>query len=108
MAATILANIKQDIKVESRGMVVLFPEPYNPKAVAIAAKHGNVNKLKTANEYTPAGDNVPFAARTCARPSSSEPNKTANVPTTSSFATKPVNEATVSFQPSALIAHPNG
>lgn len=39
MAATILANLMPDLKVESRGMVVLFPEPYNPKAVAVAAKH---------------------------------------------------------------------
>lgn len=38
MAATVMANLKQDIISESRGMVVLFPEPYNPKAVAVAAK----------------------------------------------------------------------
>ena len=36
MAATVMANLKQDIISESRGMVVLFPEPYNPKAVAVA------------------------------------------------------------------------
>ena len=29
MAATVMANLKQDIISESRGMVVLFPEPYN-------------------------------------------------------------------------------
>lgn len=45
MAATILANeLKNcgidDITVESRGLVVLFPEPYNPKVVAAAARHG--------------------------------------------------------------------
>jgi len=39
MAATILANLMPELKVESRGMVVLFSEPYNPKAVAVAAKH---------------------------------------------------------------------
>ncbi len=50
MAATILANIKQDIKVESRGMVVLFPEPYNPKAVAIAAKHGFIIPNNSSEE----------------------------------------------------------
>lgn len=50
MAATIMQNELQgasaegtsseQILVDSRGMVVLFPEPYNPKAVAVAAKHG--------------------------------------------------------------------
>lgn len=47
MAATIMKNelIKlglEDIKVESRGLVVLFQEPYNPKAVAVAASHGMI------------------------------------------------------------------
>ena len=42
MAATVMANLKQDIISESRGMVVLFPEPYNPKAVAVAAKHNMI------------------------------------------------------------------
>ena len=39
MAATIMQNrlSKYDVIVESRGMVVLFEEPYNPKAVAVAA-----------------------------------------------------------------------
>ena len=37
MAATIMTKLMPDIRVESRGMVVLFPEPYNPKAVAVAA-----------------------------------------------------------------------
>ncbi|MBQ4284230.1 MAG: protein tyrosine phosphatase [Lachnospira sp.] len=42
MAATIMENLLQgkDILVGSRGMVVLFPEPYNPKAVAVAASYG--------------------------------------------------------------------
>ena len=39
MAATIMTKLMPDIRVESRGMVVLFPEPYNPKAVAVAARH---------------------------------------------------------------------
>lgn len=41
MAATIMSTFLQgtDILVQSRGMVVLFPEPYNPKAVAVASKH---------------------------------------------------------------------
>ena len=45
MAATIMSTFLQgtDILVQSRGMVVLFPEPYNPKAVAVASKHGMVS-----------------------------------------------------------------
>lgn len=41
MAATIMHHFlkDEDMLVESRGMVVLFPEPYNPKAVAVAAAH---------------------------------------------------------------------
>ena len=35
MAATVMANLKQDIISESRGMVVLFPEPYNEYSEAI-------------------------------------------------------------------------
>lgn len=44
MSATIMHQFLQDtdILVESRGMVVLFPEPYNPKAVAVAARHGMI------------------------------------------------------------------
>ena len=44
MAATIMQQFLQntDILVESRGMVVLFSEPYNPKAVAIASAHGMI------------------------------------------------------------------
>ncbi len=30
----------EDILIESRGLVVLFPEPVNPKAEAILASHG--------------------------------------------------------------------
>ena len=44
MAATIMGTFLQDtdILVQSRGMVVLFPEPYNPKAVAVASRHGMI------------------------------------------------------------------
>lgn len=44
MAATIMQNYLKgtDILVDSRGMVVLFQEPYNPKAVAVAAKYGMI------------------------------------------------------------------
>ena len=46
MAATIMQNCIQgqnfNIIVESRGMVVLFEEPYNPKAVAVAASHNMI------------------------------------------------------------------
>ena len=42
MAATIMANLMPEMRSESRGMVVLFPEPYNPKAVAVAARHGMI------------------------------------------------------------------
>lgn len=44
MAATSMSTFLQgtDILVQSRGMVVLFPEPYNPKAVAVASKHGMI------------------------------------------------------------------
>lgn len=37
MAATIMSNLMPEMRSESRGMVVLFPEPYNPKAVAVAS-----------------------------------------------------------------------
>ncbi|MGN0383774.1 MAG: protein tyrosine phosphatase [Eubacterium sp.] len=42
LAAAIMERDKGtlDIEVESRGMVVLFPEPINPKTVAIAAAKG--------------------------------------------------------------------
>ena len=42
MAATIMESFIPDILVESRGMVVLFPEPYNPKAVAVASRHNMI------------------------------------------------------------------
>lgn len=58
MAATIMRNELQraaeqglgseNIVVDSRGMVVLFPEPYNPKAVAVAAGHGMIMPSNSA------------------------------------------------------------
>ncbi|MGN0328680.1 MAG: protein tyrosine phosphatase [Lachnospira sp.] len=42
MAATIMRNLMPDMIVESRGMVVLFEEPYNPKAVAVASQHNMI------------------------------------------------------------------
>ena len=42
MAATIMSNLMPEMRSESRGMVVLFPEPYNPKAVAVASRHGMI------------------------------------------------------------------
>ena len=42
MAATIMSNLMPDMRCESRGVVVLFPEPYNPKAVAVASRHGMI------------------------------------------------------------------
>jgi protein-tyrosine-phosphatase len=41
-----------DILVESRGMVVLFPEPYNPKAVAVAAGHNMIMPSNSTIQLT--------------------------------------------------------
>lgn len=50
MAATIMNSLKgdKDIFVSSRGMVVLFPEPYNPKAVAVVSSHGLIMPSKSS------------------------------------------------------------
>ena len=42
MAATIMTSLLKDkgFIVESRGMIVLFPEPYNPKAINAAKMRG--------------------------------------------------------------------
>lgn len=52
MAATIMQKllIDTDILVESRGMVVLFSEPYNPKAVAVAARHNMIMPSNSARQ----------------------------------------------------------
>lgn len=50
MAATIMQQFVQDMGIltDSRGMVVLFPEPYNPKAVAVCAGHGMIMPSNSA------------------------------------------------------------
>lgn len=52
MAATIMNSLKgdRDIMVTSRGMVVLFPEPYNPKAIAIVSSHGLIMPSKSSRQ----------------------------------------------------------
>ena len=52
MAATIMSSRKKDkdILVSSRGMVVLFPEPYNPKAVAVVSSHGLIMPSKSSRQ----------------------------------------------------------
>lgn len=50
MAATIMVNLMPEIRVESRGMVVLFAEPFNPKAVAVAASHNMIMPSNTATQ----------------------------------------------------------
>ncbi len=52
MAATIMANLMPELRSESRGMVVLFPEPYNPKAVAVAARHGMIMPSNVSVQIT--------------------------------------------------------
>ena len=54
MAATIMDNLKKDkdVVVFSRGMVVLFPEPYNPKAVAVTASHDMIMPNRAAAQLT--------------------------------------------------------
>ena len=62
MAATIMQHnlMGMDISVESRGMVVLFPEPYNPKAVAVAASYGMIMPSNNAKQI----DNNDFGKNT--------------------------------------------
>ncbi len=54
MAATILNNLKgeNELQVVSRGMVVLFPEPYNPKAIAVAASNGMLMPNNSATQIS--------------------------------------------------------
>ena len=58
MAATIMTKLMPDIRVESRGMVVLFPEPYNPKAVAVAARHDMIMPSNVSVQAVVAGHEV--------------------------------------------------
>lgn len=41
-----------DIEIVSRGLVVLFPEPYNPKAVAVLRQRGIIIENKYSRELT--------------------------------------------------------
>lgn len=53
MKRKLLENGDNDIKVSSCGMVVLFPEPANPKGVAIAKSRGidmEAHRARAANE----------------------------------------------------------
>lgn len=52
MAAYIMRekHILKDIQVTSRGVVVLFPEPMNPKAEVILGKHGIIPKGHQSRE----------------------------------------------------------
>ncbi len=54
VAATILKRIfgNKDVKIESRGMVVLFPEPANPKGIEVAKNHGLNLARHTAKALT--------------------------------------------------------
>lgn len=60
MAATIMLHFLPEFRIESRGMVVLFPEPYNPKAVAVAARHNMIMPSNTACQL----DNSDFSKET--------------------------------------------
>ncbi len=53
MAETIFRNENHDLDVEvsSRGLVVLFPEPVNPKAETILATHGLIIASHTARQF---------------------------------------------------------
>lgn len=54
MAATIMNSItkNRDLSVISRGMIVLFEEPYNPKAVAVCAVHDLIMPNNPATQMT--------------------------------------------------------
>ena len=54
-AAIMRKNIGGNIKVEARGMVVLFPEPINPKGVAAAISRG-YNPKEAVSEALDSGD----------------------------------------------------
>ncbi len=53
MAEAILAKLLllEDILIESRGLVVLFPEPINPKAEAILVSHGLTLKGHLSQQF---------------------------------------------------------
>ena len=45
------ANHELDLEVSSRGLVVLFPEPVNPKAETVLATHGLIMNNHTARQF---------------------------------------------------------
>lgn len=51
-AITGRALLQTGITVESRGLIVLFPEPMNPKTVAIAASRGIILKDYVSTQLT--------------------------------------------------------
>lgn len=53
MAEALLKNVMADGKVEilSRGLVVLFPEPVNPKAEDIVKSHGLSMQIHTTKQF---------------------------------------------------------
>lgn len=55
IAETIFKNENHglDLEVTSRGLVVLFPEPVNPKAETVLATHGLIMNSHTARQFKP-------------------------------------------------------
>lgn len=53
IAETIFRNADHDLDLEvsSRGLVVLFPEPVNPKAETVLATHGLIMNNHTARQF---------------------------------------------------------
>ncbi|MBQ1192607.1 MAG: protein tyrosine phosphatase [Lachnospiraceae bacterium] len=56
VAATILKRKtgNKEVKIESRGLVVLFPEPANPKGIEVAKEHGLNLSRHVARQLTEA------------------------------------------------------
>lgn len=57
-AAIMRKNIGSGVKVEARGMVVLFPEPINPKGVAAAISRGYSPKESVSEPISEADFNI--------------------------------------------------
>ena len=61
LAAALLRHymVLEQVDIDSRGLVVLFPEPMNPKTVAIAASKGiDLNRSSTQIESSDFGQDV--------------------------------------------------
>ncbi len=58
MAETILNKVKGDrpLSAQSRGMVVLFPEPVNPKMVAVLKSNDMIPSKEYSEEFIPEQD----------------------------------------------------